>query len=247
MSLTSNKVNLNNIIAKVYRDLGIDEEYDAIDLIEWGVEALRFVNAYEQYETKSEHLHIKNYRAELPCDLVSILELEYKGIQLDKGSGERIYDNLRGNAITKPYSYNLNVMDSLPLKLGKVYHLTGSDNFIIEQTYIKTNFKEGEVNIKYKSLPVDDDGIPLIPDDESFRAAIFWYIAWKYFFKACIKDQNLKWFYQDAEIKWYKYCKQAGAKAMMPDIFTLENIKRNYLSLLPKVNSYKVFFNDLNQ
>lgn len=248
MSLTSNTVSLKSIISKVYRDLGIDEEYDTISLIEWAVEALRFVNAYEQYEDKECCLEVCNYRSEdLPCDLVSILEVEHNGIQLDKGSADRNFNNTRGNYITKPYSYNLGVMDSLPLKLGQLYYLSTNDNFIIKDGYIKTNFKDSTIKIKYKSLPVDEDGIPLIPDDESYRAAIFWYIAHKYFYVQSIKDQNLRWFYQDAEIKWNKYCKQAGAKAMMPDIFTLENIKRNFLSLVPKVNSYKVFFNDLNQ
>jgi len=61
-----------------------------------------------------------------------------------------------------------------------------------------------------------------------------------------IKDDKFRWFYQDAEIKYKYYINQAGAEAMMPDLFTLENIKRNYLRLVPKINDYREFFRGLN-
>lgn len=247
MALTTNKISLKNIISKVYRDLDINEEYDVINIVEWGVEALRFINAFEQYEIKKECLKINNCRAELPCDFVALLSVEHNGIQLDRGSNNKIFDTTRGNYTTKPYSYNLSQMDSLPLKLGKLYTLGDKDNFIVENGWIKTSFEKGDVNIEYNSVPTDEDGIPLIPDDESYRAAITWYINMKYFYTKAIKEDRYRWFYQDAEVKWNKYCNQSGAKAMMPDIFTLENIKRNYISLLPSTSSYKVNFNDLNQ
>lgn len=247
MSLTPQKISLNAIVSKVYRDLDITEEYDLIDLIEWSVEALRFINAYQQYEDKSDCLNITNYRTELPCDLVSLLQVEANGKQLDKASNNVFSKKARGSYVNQPYSHNLNSLDSLPLKLGRLYYLSNGDSFKFEKGWIKTSFKEGNISIVYKAIPVDEDGLPLIPDDESYKEAITSYIKMKYFYKRAIKEDRFRWFYQDAEVKWNKYCNQAGTKAMMPDIFTLENIKRNYLSFIPKLNTYQNFFNDLNE
>lgn len=247
MSLTPNKISLQAIVAQVYRDLDITEEYDIIDLIEWSVDALRFINVYDQYEPKEECINIINHKAEIPCDLIALLEVETNGIQLDKASNNNFNRKLRGSELNKPYSYNLNTMDSLPLRLGRLYYLNNGDSFIFKNGWIKTSFKEGQLRIKYNTIPTDEEGLPLIPDEVSYKEAITWFIKMKHFYKKAIKEDRFRWFYQDAEVKWNKYCNQAGTKAMMPDIFTLENIKRNFLSFVPKMNSYKNFYNDLNE
>lgn len=246
MSLTSQTISLGTLITKIYRDLGITEEYDTIDLIEWSVEALRFIGAYQQYEQKSACIDIINHKAEIPCDLVALLEVETNGKQLDKASNNNFNIQAKGSYLDKPYSYNLNNFDSLPLKLGRLYYLTDGDSFIMSKGWIKTSFKEGTLTIKYNAIPTDEDGLPLIPDDESYKEAITSYVKMKHFYKKAIVEDRFRWFYQDAEVKWNKYCNQAGTKAMMPDVFTLENIKRNFLSYVPRLKSYSNFHNDLN-
>lgn len=246
MALTPDRISLKSIIAKVYRDLGITEEYDKIDLIEWSVEALRFINSFNQYKQGRTCIEICNYQAELPCNLVALLEVGLNGTQLDKASNNNFNKKNMGNNVVKPYSYNLNHFDNLPLKLGNSYNLPNNESFTYKNGFLKASFKEGKLDILYNYIETDDDGIPLIPDDESYKEAITSYIKMKYFFKMSIKEDRFRWFYQDSEVKWNKYCNQAGTKAMMPDIFTLENIKRNFLSYIPKLTSYKNFYNDLN-
>ena len=246
MALTPNTIGLNTIVAQVYRDLGLTEEYDYIDLVEWSIDALRHINAFEQYDQVEECITINCNRAEVPCNLIALTGIEYNGIQLDKAynntfnTGKR---DLRG----KPSSYNLEQIDNIPLKLGRLYYLSNGESFKIEKGWIKTSFESGDIKIKYTALKVDDEGLPLIPDEVSYKEAITWYIKMKYFYKQAIKEDRYRWFYQDAEIKWQKYCNQAGSKAMMPDIFTLENIKRNFLSYIPKISSYSNSYNDLNE
>lgn len=247
MALTPHTISLQVIVAQLYRDLPLAEEYDIIDLIEWAVDALRFINAFEQYETLNECIEINNHRAEIPCNLIALLEVKVNGTQIDKASNNTFNKRTKGTHIAKPYSYNLNVIDSLPLKLGRLHYLASGDSFIFKNGWVKTSFKEGKLDIKYNALKVDEEGLPLIPDEVSYKEAITWFIKMKYFYKKSIVEDRFRWFYQDAEIKWNKYCNQAGTKAMMPDIFTLENIKRNFLSFIPKINSYSNSFNDLNE
>lgn len=247
MSLTSNRTSINTIIAKTYRDLGLKEEYDLVDLIEWSVEALQHIGVSEQYEVKESCLQVCNYRVELPCDLVALLEIKHQGRAIDKAYNNNHNIKSLGSGLSHPYSYNLNCLDSLPLILGRIYYLDNGDSFKFEKGWIKTSFKEGSIDIKYNAIETDDEGLPLIPDEVSYHEAITSYIKMKYFFKKSIIEDRFRWFYKDAEQKWHWYCRQAGAKAMSPDIFTLENIKRNYLSFVPNLKAYIEGYSTLNE
>lgn len=245
--LTSNKVSLKNIIAKVYRDLGIQEEESFIDIIEWAAEALGLIGVHDQFEAIEDCINICNHKAEIPCGLIYLDDVNYKGIQLNKGSGGNVFPEATHRMYNTSPAVNKEKMMNIPFKLGYRYQFDNNETFIMENGWFKTSFREGNILIKYRKLSVDDEGIPLVPDTESFRAAIFWYIAMKYFFVKSIIEDRFTRFYKEAEEKWHWYCNQAGANAMMPDLHMMENIKKNYLQLLPKVYSYKVFFSDLNR
>lgn len=246
MALTENRISIMNIVSKVYRDLQLEGEFNDYDIIEWAVEGYRLIGAFQQYKTEYECINICDYKAQIPCNLVSLLEVEYNGYQLKKGVSNRLPSyNYRGQITT--YAYNEEKYHNLPFVLGKLYNFENQDtSFIMENGWFKTSFKEGQLNIVYNKIETDEHGIPLIPDDESYRLALTWYISMKVFFARSIKEDRFRWHYKEAEEKWQWYCGQSGAKAMSPDIFVLENIKRNFLSMLPKVNSFKEFYQNLN-
>lgn len=248
MSLTSKKISVKNIIAKVYQDLDLSNDIDIGRLIEWSAEALNKINVYHQLETKYERVYINNYKAEIPCDLVYLNNVGHDGHQLDKASGGEIFHNTGDNyPYVTPRAVNQDKITNSAFIYGMSYMFKTGDTFLMENGWFKTSFNKGHIDIQYQAMGLDEEGFPLVPDHESFRDAIFWYIVHKYFYIKAISEERFKWFYQDADVKWRYYVTQSGAEAMMPDVYTLENIKRNYLQLLPKVNSYESFFSDLNK
>jgi hypothetical protein len=46
---------------------------------------------------------------------------------------------------------------------------------------IYTSFKEGSVDISYKAMPLDDEGLPLLPDEPTFLRALELYIKKQWF------------------------------------------------------------------
>ena len=48
------------------------------------------------------------------------------------------------------------------------------DTYIVDCDYIKTSFASGKICLSYMAFPIDEDCYPLIPDDISFREAMFW-------------------------------------------------------------------------
>ena len=49
-------------------------------------------------------------------------------------------------------------------------------SYIVDCDYIKTSFASGKVCISYTAFPIDEDCFPMVPDDISYKEAMFWYI-----------------------------------------------------------------------
>jgi len=112
--------------------------------------------------------------------------------------------------------------------------------------YIKTSFANGTVFIAYMAIPTDDEGFPLVPDDISYREAIYRYITMKMMYIEYLRGNINSTIYLDMENKWHWYCKQARATSNMPDLGMLESIKNQWVRLIPNINQFDTFFNDLN-
>lgn len=246
MALTDNKVSIKNIIARVYQNLGLSEEIDIGLIMEWTADVLDKINVYQQLKDQPGTINICDHKGELPCDFIYLTSISYNGKAIVKTIDTNSRSETNYPYYNTPTSYNEPRAMNMTYLAGELYKFNDKDNFLIENGYIKTSFCDGCLDITYTSLYTDDDGFPLIPDDISFKEAIFWYIAARYFYIKSISDDKFRWFYQDADQKYRYYVNQAGANAMMPDLFTLENIKRNFLRLVPKINSYDNFFTDLN-
>ncbi len=119
------------------------------------------------------------------------------------------------------------------------------DSYIIDCDYIKTSFPTGQICLTYKAFPVDDECYPLVPDDISYKEAMFWYI-FKKMLLGGFQKPNLKMDYPQAEQLWSKYCAQARANAVFPDIDRMESFMNQWVRLVPDLNRHEFFFEELN-
>jgi hypothetical protein len=113
--------------------------------------------------------------------------------------------------------------------------------------YIKTALKTGYIMLSYQAVPVDNEGYPMIPDDESFEEAIYWYINMKLTYPEWKAGRVRDAVYYDAKSSWNYYRKQAYGNAMMPNVDQLEAIKNAWLRLVPEINEHGNAFTTLNQ
>lgn len=51
--------------------------------------------------------------------------------------------------------------------------------YYTEMDYIVTSVCDGKIRVHYKAFPVDEDGFPLIPDEENYKEALYWYVRAK--------------------------------------------------------------------
>jgi len=216
---------IKEVISKVYRDFDIQNEEAWINMIEWAAEALEFIGSNYQYLHVVKEFEVQNYRLPWPCGFVKLEAIEFQGLPLAHLPGQ--------------FDYKL--CDDKITALKSVNHF----GFTINPGFINTNFNNGKVSVAYLSLPIDDDGFPLIPDHVSYREAIYRYIVYKMLYPKFVTGTITQTVYADAQLQWKTYCTQARAQAQMPDVSRMENIKEEFLSLIPHISRYNASFRNL--
>tara|TARA_R100000544_G_C2227459_1_gene61887 strand:- start:6913 stop:7914 length:1002 start_codon:yes stop_codon:yes gene_type:complete len=124
------------------------------------------------------------------------------------------------------------------------YHAS-SECYLVESDRIKTSFAEGKVCLSYKAMPTDVDCFPLVPDDISYKEAMFWYIYKKMLLGGMQTTNGIA--YDFADNKWKYYCTQARNAAVYPDIERMENWMNQWVRLVPNINRYANGFENLAQ
>jgi|TARA_Y100000004_G_scaffold193940_1_gene257446 hypothetical protein len=119
------------------------------------------------------------------------------------------------------------------------------DSYIIDCDYIKTSFSSGKICISYTAFPTDADCFPMVPDDISYKEAMFWYIFKQLLLGGYDKPTN-KMDYNFADQKWKYYCTQARNAANYPDIDKYESYMNQWVRLVPDINRHAAFFETLN-
>jgi len=119
------------------------------------------------------------------------------------------------------------------------------DTYIIDCDHIKTSFATGKVCVSYMAFPTDEECYPMVPDDISYREAMFWYI-YKKLLLSGTPGRNPKIGYEYAEQMWQVYCTQARNAANYPDIDRYESFMNQWVRLVPDINAHNSFFETLN-
>lgn len=128
-----------------------------------------------------------------------------------------------------------------------ILNTTDDLTYVINGSYINTNQRDGYIMMAYQAVPVDVDGYPLVPDDDSFLEALYWYIVMKLYYPEWKQGTIRDAVYYDARRSWNFFCKQAYGNAIMPNTDQLESIKNDWLRLKPELNQWSTGFSTLGQ
>lgn len=143
---------------------------------------LRFIAKHghpQLYQDKLAEVEIKDFRGTLPCDLVRIIQV------MDRASGaclRSMTDTFNQGMVAKRKSAEKKETPKHPeLYIPKDTQYIDEPAFKTNNRIIYTSFPEGCVGISYKAIPVDEDGLPMIIDDEIYKDALETYIKEKVF------------------------------------------------------------------
>lgn len=175
------------------------------------------------YQDKIENVEIKDYRGALPCDLISIIQVKDMKTHLCLRS---MTDSFTPGLTPPPYHPHAHV---------PVY---GENSFKTQGQIIYTSFPEGTVQIAYKAIPVDEDGFPMVIDNENYLAALEAYIKKQVFTIKFETNKISQQVLRNAQIEYGDLCDQLREEFQQPSVSEMESISRMMTSLIPRVREF---------
>lgn len=237
--MIANLKKIETIIVKIVRDLNLKDNINEEDFIEWIAEAMRFIDAFEMFETKEAIIPIENYKGKFPCDYYKAVKLvlhccinnenDFKYLMNGYWETEMYNFNL-----TRKLNYGLNINDQLG-KYIKENQQTSTD-YRIEQNTIFTSFQNGFIRFQYLAIPLDNDFLPLVPDLVSVDTALFWYVAKQLALQQKLNHPELN--LQFCMLQWEKYCRQARGNINHPNPMLANKIGKAFNTFTPTQNLY---------
>ena len=218
-------ISCKEIISRVYRDLNLQEETRWVDMIEWIGECVEMIGATVQFEYKHKELKVVDFRALIPCDLIHIKQLTYKQQALVQSTSTVLphkHELERDNNKDKNYTFN--------------------SSFVIQGNFIILGIKEGDINLYYYGMALDEDGFLLIPDTPGYKDAVIHYIIYKLKF-----SDSIKGIIPIGELDYWTNIKnnkmnKARAQISMPTVSQMEAYGRTFLRLVPEMRAFDNMF-----
>lgn len=209
--------------------------------------AITFIglNGYPNfYQDKIENVEIHGFRGLLPCDLISIIQV--KDAKSDKCL-RAMTDNFP-KGMEKPYHKDCtdpmnNMMHTPYIPPRQEYFEEPS--FKTQGRIIFTSFPEGIVEVAYKAIPVDEDGFPLVIDNEVYLSALKAYIKQEVFTIKFDMGNLPAAVLQNAQTEYCWRAGQLNSEFMIPSVSEMESISRMWNTMIPRTREFDSGFRSL--
>ena len=215
-------INIREVLSRVMRHplmSSITLEY----AIQYTLDFIGIMGLPKVYEDKKAIVKIEMFRGVLPCDCVMINQVR------DCKSGVCL------RAMT----------DNFP---GTHKEDKGELSFKTQGAIIYTSFKKGEVEISYKGIHVDDEGLPMLPDNAVFLKALEAYIKKEWFTVLFDLGKIQLASLQNAQQQYAWLAGQLQSEFTIPSVSEMESFKRSWCTLIQRTTSFNDGFrNNGNQ
>lgn len=184
--------------------------------VNYTVEFIKIVGMPKVFMNKIAILTLEDYRTFLPCDF-------HKMIQV------RVSPNDKG-AIFRYTTDNFHLSDDHSDYPDLTYKLQGG--------ILIASKRDGNIEIAYESIPVDEDGYPMIADNSSFVKALELYIKNKMFTILFDTGKINPAVYQNVKQQYAWAVGQAQTSLIMPSIDEMESITNMWNTLIQRSNEH---------
>lgn len=212
---------------------------------------IRFISLHgysKLYQDKIDKVPIKEFQGILPCDLVSIVQVK----DLDTGICLRAMSDIftpglrekpRVEDFPKDYINNIKSVEGAYIPPMKKY--IEEPSFKTQGRLIYTSFPHGEVEIAYKAIPVDEDGYPLLIDNETYLNALEAYIKVKVFTIKFDLGKIQAGILSNAQKEYAWASHLLKSEFTMPSMSEMESISRYLNTMIKPVTAFDNGFRDL--
>lgn len=238
-------ISLKEIMFEVLRNPMV-KDLSFEDAASFAIRCLRLINTPLIFIDKVSKplIDIQEFKGGLPLDLIKI-----RGARVIQNKNNHDYDSIPLTYATDIFHKALECNDLYNEESERNCNETGYIDYRNEYTYtvqknrIFTSFENGKVELSYQALQTDEDGFPMIPDNEKIKEAIKYYILFQYmeplFMMGKISDKAFQ--YIEQQYNWYVGAAQSSSKLNNMDQLeaTMNSINRLLIEDQAYNNHYK--------
>lgn len=212
---------------------------------------IRFISLHgysSLYQDRIATVDIKDFRGFLPCDLISIVQVKDLGTDIClRSMTEPFTPGMRPKLDERHYPNDLlnNVHSMEGEYIPPMRENMEEPSFKTQGRIIFTSFKDGKVEIAYKAIPVDEDGFPLLIDNETYLNALESYIKVKVFTVKFDTGKIQAGVLSNAQTD-YAWCSRLLQSEMLtPSVSEMESLTRYLNTMIKPVRSFDTGFKSL--
>ena len=204
---------------------------------EYALEFIKLLGTPVIYEDKvSPPIELQQYKAELPCNILQIRGIRY----IDLNNDGEICD-----AIALRESTNIYHRD--PLEHLDTDRRNSEFTYSIQKGILFTSVCDGFVEVSYQGIATDEEGYPLIPDNEKVTLGLEYYVLSRYlepmWLMGKISDKAFEYINQ----KRYFYMPSAFTAMTMPSVDGMASLMNSINRLILPTTSHESFFKKMGE
>lgn len=214
-----NYINIREALSRILRH-PLLQDMTLEQAVQYTIDFIGIFGLPKLYQDREEVLHIEDFRAKLPCDLISINQIKEckTGVCLrsmtDNFMPREHYDRSAGYRIPQELSFKTQ---------GQVLYVS---------------FKTGDVSVSYKAIPVDKEGFPLLINNPVFLKALEAYIKKEAFNILFDMGKIAPVVLQNTQQQYAWLAGQLQSEFTIPSISEMESIKRSWCTLLQRTSEF---------
>lgn len=215
-------VSIKEIVSRVLRH-PLLQKVDLETAIQHTIDFIGIVGLPKFYQDKDAKIHIHDYKGLMPCDLIAINLVKHRGRTVRSMTDVYFPKDRRCHQ----------------------HYQSNEETFKTQHNIIYTSFKDGDIEISYKAIPVDDEGYPLLPDNATFLKALEEYIKLEVFTVLYECNKITLQALQNQQTRYYWRVGQVTSEFTIPSISEMESITRMFNTLIPRQTEFDNGFKSL--
>lgn len=185
------------------------------------------------FDKKYAEIEIVNNRAYLPCDLITIDGTRYKHDTNDHYTALKYASDI--------YHSKYHLSDSPDL------NCEADASYSINNGIIYTSFPTGTLEMAYQGIVTDEEGLPMIPDNPSFKQALKYYILWQYSEPARYRGEVTRDVYEDIKQQYFWYVGQASNSFNMLTPDRAKSLENGIIRLFQNIDFHSTGWQTFNK
>jgi len=204
---------------------------------EYALEGIKLLGAPVIYLSKVERKVLQSHKTDIPCDLLYIEGVKYFG------------DNSESGTTMREATNSFHMSDDEFTTSDSIKHNYRNTEFTykIQKGIFFSSIAEGCVDIAYKGIATDEEGYPLIPDNQKVQLALEYYILSRYLEPLWLMGKITDKAFEYIQQKRFFYMASAQTGIMMPTVDKMESLMNSINKLIINTTSHKDGFKKLGE